>query len=272
MAQENRTGINPMLSQNRELLGIGNLVQPGRGDLDHVGDHLLDIVRGQEVLVIASAAKNMDFATDRVAKALTERFGARNVDALHRYPQADRKFVLKNGTVLYLAGGITGRLGNDIDANRHEDTGELVDPRLGANEEPIREDLGDLAAEGVSIVGASAGMMVMGDTYRTFGDSRSFVQRKKDGSEAVDTRGLNLLQTHTALHPHYKEGMDEELAEYPEFDTQLTVLALRNGTWFRVEGDQMNFYSDDKLVGGVLFENTGRREVTPGENISQLVR
>lgn len=275
----NRGGL---IKDNRILLGVCNIQQPDRSDLDHVGDYLSHLVGGRsEVAIFPQASANWELAAQRSEKAL-ERYGMRSSRVLSKEIirlGLGEDYII-DAQAVYIAGGNTFRAVNEF-FKALPGMGENYGINLAAI---IRR----LASEARPIIGVSAGLMMFADDIRTCEDPRIIVEpgeilevssegrisRARSAqlqAPVIPITGLNLLEAGLNLHPHYTPQKESEISEYLTGDAQKRrILAFENGSGIYVTGSSMQFVGE---ANGSLLEFGRLTEtVRPGENISYLLK
>ncbi|MBP7832387.1 MAG: Type 1 glutamine amidotransferase-like domain-containing protein [Candidatus Levybacteria bacterium] len=258
------------ISQNRNLVGLSNMGQNGQ-PLRYAYDAIQPLLGGRTDVIVDTTAKATNEARDAQAEQLRVAFGELNITthALHRMDQASRQSAIRDAQGFYIGGGNTGLLTSSIHAARHEN-GKLVDPTSTANEVSVADMYREAVANGVPVIGHSAGTMMMAEDIRTYGlgDNIAFLRRSKKGLHA-DVTGLDLLSQGFTYFPHFNDN-NALFNEMLEADPTLRVLAGRNGAYFAVNGMRMTIGGE---TSATLFQNAQEpKTFTPGTDVSYLLK
>lgn len=260
------------IEANRKLVGLTNMGQPEQPHLKYAYDAIQPLLGGRTDVIVDTTAKATNEARDAQAEQLRVAFGNLNIKthALHTMDQASRKSAVRDAQGFYIGGGNTGLLTSSIHAARHEN-GKLVDPTSTANESSLADAYKEAVANGVPVIGHSAGTMMMAEDIRTYGlgDNLAFLRRSKEGLH-VDVTGLDLLSKGFIYHPHYKDEQGNLFDEMLEADPMLKVLAGRNGAYFAVDGMRMTIGGE---TSATLFQHAQEAKTfTPGTDVSYLLK
>lgn len=284
------------IDQNRRLLGISNTYLKGQPPLSHAKEAIEELLAEVEPIVLLPyALADMD----KYAEILKEAFlfvGITQVVSLHTEAGREEE-VLNEAGAVFIGGGNTSRLVANLHSLRHQD-GSPVDPRPAAAQKPLVDILRRRVAEGMPLLGASAGTNVMCGDIRTTNDMHVAVQRQGDGQIVSRLDALGLLPAHLSINPHYLDKVElteeertslsqnsrqkiltlldhqgearrERLERVLSMDPHRRILALREGAYIRVEGMGMELGG---VTGGLLFESEQPvRSVEPGEDLSFLL-
>lgn len=195
-----------------------------------------------------------------------------------------------------MTGGNTGRMVANLHALRNPD-GSMVDKRSNAAQQPLKNVLRNKTADGIPIIGVSAGLNVMCADVRTTNDMQAAVQIRKDGSLVLRIDALGLLPPHLSTNPHYQDPIevtDEErreileiapgldtffdpqretlhkrFEEVLEMDRERVILTLRPGAYIKVEGMQTEMRG---TTGGVIFRHQKEpHQVQSGDRLDHLL-
>lgn len=210
------------------LMLLSNSTAPGRGYLEHAADALGELLAGlREVAFVPFALTDHEGYTATASSAL-RRFGVRVVGVHAGEPAR----VVGQADAVFVGGGNTFRL---VDALY----------RTG-----LIEAVPALVRDGMPYLGSSAGTNVATPSLRTTNDM-PIVQ-----PPSFATLGLVPFQ----INPHYLdpdpssthqgETRDERLRQYLE-ENDVPVLAMREGTWLRRDGDTLGF--EGARAGGRLY-------------------
>ncbi|WP_320778717.1 dipeptidase PepE [Streptomyces sp. CRN 30] len=230
------------------LLLLSNSTAPGRRYLDHALDEIRDVLgAARELLFVPYAGADHDRYTAQVAAALKP-LGV-GVTGVHT--AADPARAVREADAVFTGGGNSFRLLKALHAHG------LVTA--------VRERV----AAGAPYLGSSAGTNMACPTLRTTNDM-PIVQ-----PPSFESFGLLPFQ----INPHYQDApadrthMGETRAErLTEFlqENDVPVVALREGTWLRRDGDRLALGGTE--AGGVLFRRGAEpRELSTGHDLSALL-
>ena len=214
------------IDQNRRLLAISNTYLKGQPPLSHAKEALEELLAEVEPIVLLPyALADMD----KYADILKEAFlfvGITQVVSLHTAAGREEEVLEKAGAV-FIGGGSTPRLLANLHCLRHHD-GAPVDPRPAAAQTPLIDILRRRAAEGMPVLGASAGTNVMCGDIRTTNDMHVAVQRLEGGRLVSRLDGLGLLPSHLSINPHYLDKVELTVSERESLpkDVRHKVLTL----------------------------------------------
>jgi len=263
------------IEQNRRLIGMSNTFPPHGEALGHVRHILEPEVYGKTIVVIPYAL-HPDQAMAEL-EAPFKKMGAKSVLSPHSYPGSEAQVIRDNADAVYISGGNTGRLVANLHSLTHAD-GTRVDRGPSAAREPLVPTLYQLASEGITIMGSSAGINVMCADVRTTNDMQSAVQILEGGQRVLRIDGLGLLPTHLSINPHYIDKIElnymgesrrERLEQILEADPQRIILALREGAFITIRGMEAALGGD---TGGLVFR--ANQEPLPlfrGDDLSFLL-
>lgn len=283
------------ISANRNLLCISNTKMFHHQYLDHVVPDLEPLVDGLDrIVIIPYAAQHMNSVVYDLGSALIK-MGARSYISTHRYPGDEAK-AIEDASAIYIADGNTG----DLVANLHglrDRVHHYVDTRPDASKTNIIKAIRRKAANGIPIIGSSAGLNVMCVDVRCTNDMQASVLTQPHGEKVLMIDALSLLPGHLRLNPDYVDNVslddnkrEQVLAIAPELAQvidhqgesrrerleqilnrapELTILALREGAYIRVNGMRMEFKGES---GGLIFRSGQEPEVVnPEDDISFLI-
>ncbi|MFO7934850.1 MAG: dipeptidase PepE [Bacteroidales bacterium] len=206
------------------LLLISNSTNPGEPYLDYPKTHIRDFLGEipQHCLFIPYAGVTISF--DDYEARVKERFSevGHTVSSIHHSPDPVKS--VREAAVIVVGGGNTFQL---IKLVREYGL-------LG----PIREKV----LAGTPYLGWSAGSNLACPTIRTTNDMPIV---EPDGFQALNLVPFQINPHYTDLHPegHGGETREDRIMEYLVANPGDTVLGLREGCIFKVEGEQM------KLIG-----------------------
>jgi dipeptidase E len=195
------------------LLLLSNSTEHGQGYLDHAMPAVLDFLGPVRHLVfVPFALRDHEAYTAKVRR----RFETEGIDVRSVRPEGSKAAVVDAAEALFVGGGNTFRLLDTL-----QRTGLL---------EAIRRR----ARAGTPYLGASAGTNVAAPTIKTTNDM-PIVQPA--GFAALDLVPFQINPHYVDADPssrHMGETREERLREFLEENDDV-VLALREGTWLRVE-------------------------------------
>jgi dipeptidase E len=227
-----------------ELLLLSNSMNFGRPMFSHAADAFVEVAAGDRVTFIPFALADWDDYAARAIAALG-RFGVEATSA-HHAAAPDRAIL--EADVVMMGGGNTFR---------------LLDSLYGLG---VIEGLGERVRSGATrYMGASAGTNVACPTIRTTNDMPICRPPSFDALGLVPFQ-INLHYVDAdPLSTHMGETREERIEEFLE-ENCCPVLALYEGTWVRVSGD-------DAVVTGParLFERDGCEAFADGGDVSHLL-
>lgn len=265
------------IDAHRNLFGISNTLVRGLPPLTHVREDLGETLKGiQELVYVPYAYGDMGKIIDMLTPAF-QKMGVKTVISPHQYPNHEVEVIL-DAEAIFIGGGNTGRLVSNLWALRNPD-GSLVDQRPDASENSIGESIRSKASSGIPIMGSSAGLNVMCGDIRATNDMQAAVQTMSNGSHVLRIDGLNLLPSNLSINPHFQDSVvvtdtereailainpklriltdhqgetrTERLTQLQEMDHDRVILALREGSYFIVNGGIMEMRGK---TGGIIFE------------------
>ncbi len=228
-----------------ELLLLSNSTNHGQAMFAHAAEQFRDLCAGDAVTFIPFALADWDDYADRVTEALG-RVGI-EVRSAHRAAAPDRAIL--DADVVLMGGGNTFR---------------LLDSLAGL--EVLRGLADRVRAGDTRYAGSSAGTNVTCPTIRTTNDMpichpRSFA-------------ALGLLPFQVNLHyvdpdpttTYMGETRDERIHEFLE-ENDCPVLAMYEGSWLRVRGDEATMHGPARL-----FRRGGVDDLVDGDDVTPLLR
>ena len=232
----------------RRLVLLSNSTNHGAGYLDHAMDAIAAFLGPVRRLSFVPFALRDHAAYAAKAR---ERFAAAGLELRGVTADAAGAAALEEAAAVFVGGGNTFRL-----LDRLQRSGLL-------------EVLRRRASAGMPYVGASAGTNIAAPTIKTTNDM-PIVQ-----PASFSALGLVPFQ----INPHYVdadpssrhmgETREERLREFLE-ENETPVLALREGAWLRVEGDQARVEGTN---GGRIFRRgAAPEEVAPGTVLDALLQ
>ncbi|HET6569521.1 MAG TPA: dipeptidase PepE [Rhodothermales bacterium] len=232
------------------LLLLSNSTNPGGSFLGHAEGAIRDFLGGalRRVLFVPFAGVRISYA-DYTAR-VREKFEGLGygVDSLHA--AEDRIRAVREAEAVVIGGGNTFHLVHAL----YE--GGVIDA--------IRERV----RTGAPYVGWSAGSNVACPTLRTTNDMPIV--------EPPSFRTLDLVPFQ--INPHYVdarteghggETRDERIAEFIEVNPGVHVVGLREGTYLRIEGDEIELAGEHSAR--VFLHGRESFEVAPGEDVRFLL-
>ena len=229
------------------LLLLSNSTNHGAGYLDHAMDAVVSFLGPVRRLVFVPFALRDHEAYTQKARA---RLAAAGIEATGLRADAQGARALGEAEAVFVGGGNTFRL-----LDRLQRTGLL-------------DALRRRAAEGMPYMGASAGTNIAAPTIRTTNDMPIV--------EPAGFAALGLVPFQ--INPHYLdadpssrhmgETREERLREFLE-ENETPVLALREGSWLRVEGTTARL---EGTHGARIFRRGAEpQEVQPGGDLGALL-
>lgn len=288
--------LQPRIDENRNLLGISNTLVRNQAPLSHVRKDLAEILDGIHTLVyIPYAYGNMGGIIDRLRPEF-EKVGITSVESPHYHPNSEKQ-VIRDAEAIFIGGGNTGRLVANLHALRNPD-GAFIDQRPAGSKNALVDELRKKVAAGFPVIGSSAGLNVMCKDVRTTNDMQAAVQRTVDGKLLLRIDALGLFPEKFSVNPHYidqvtvteQEGAAilainpqlraltdhqgesrlERLSQILEMDPTRKILALREGSYIRVQGMKMEIKG---TTGGVIFQSGQEpRPVHNGDRLDFLLK
>lgn len=232
----------------RRLLLISNSTQHGGGYLDHCAAEIRDFLGDgvSRVLFVPYAL----FDRDGYAHRARERFSQLGYELGSVHEVEDPPAAVRDAEALFIGGGNTFRLLERL-------YGEgLIDP--------IRERV----TGGMPYVGTSAGSNVACPSIRTTNDMPIV---EPPSFEALDLVPLQINPHYLDPEPestHQGETREQRLEEFLE-ENDRVVVALREGSMLRVEGDRMELRGTTNAR--VFRRGKGPVEVIPGTGLAGLL-
>ena len=285
------------VAEGRNLLGMSNTYMKGKPWFEHAREDIEEILAGiRRLTVIPYALADRDWYTGKMREEFA-RFGIESVVSPHQHPGAEEK-VLADAEAVYIGGGDTPLLVANLHGLRHEDDQTFVDTGLASSQSSLVRGFRDRVAQGMPLLGASAGWNVMFGDIRTTNDMHTVPWRLANGASVSRMDALGLLPKHLSGNPHYLEKVtvtDEErtlavaingnLAQLIDHqgesrserinralsqDPSRVIIALREGASLRIQGSTMVLGGE---TGGLVFEKgIDPREVSIGEDLRSLLK
>lgn len=231
----------------RRLLLLSNSTSHGSGYLDHAMDAIRGFLGPVRRLVFVPFALH---DRERYTAKTRERFAREGIDVTGLSLDGAGAEALRGSEAVFVGGGNTFRL---LDRLQRSALVDLLRAR---------------ALEGMPYIGASAGTNIAAPTIKTTND----MPIVEPGS--FQALGLVPFQ----INPHYLdpdpasrhmgETREERIRQFLE-ENDAPVVALREGSWLRVEGDRLRL---EGSVGARIFRR-GREpvEVDPGTSLDELL-
>ncbi len=238
------------IEQNRRLLLLSNSTNAGQGWLEHAAGDIRDFLGEgvHEVLFIPYAGVSVTF--DEYAARAKDRFGALGYQITPIHTLSNPVRAVEACHALAVGGGNTFHLVHHL----HRE-GLL---------EPVRRHV----AEGMPYIGWSAGSNVACPGLFTTNDM-PIIQ-----PASFDTFGLIPFQ----INPHYidthppghkGETREERILEYIRVNREMWVAGLREGSTFRVEGNEITLLGDQAVR--VFRHDRKPAEYQPETNLTFLL-
>jgi dipeptidase E len=229
-----------------ELLLLSNSRAPGKGFLTHALDMLDELFgRRGRLLFFAHASSE----PDRYSTIMEEALAPLETTVVRAHATADLASELTAADAIFVGGGNAFRLLRALEAL------ELL------------EALRTCVRDGLPYIGASAGTNVACPTIRTTNDMPIVEPRSLSALGLVPFQ-VNAHYLDDRVDRHFGETRDRRIAEFLE-ENDVPVLALREGSWVRVSGDEAVIGG---VSGGRLFRRgEGARDLLPGSDVSELL-
>ena len=285
-----------LISENRIILGISNTYLKGNPWLIHVEKAINKLIeRDKKILILPYALQDIDWYADKL-KSVFRRMGYEKTFSLHHYPNEEEKRI-RDADAIFIAGGNTSRLLANLHSLRNAD-GSKVDHRTNATSVSIIGPIRKAAQSGTIIMGSSAGLNVICNDIRTTNDMHLAVQNLADGKIVSRVDALGLLPSHLSINPHFLDKVElnnaerallpdaiknkvltildhqgeariERLERAIQIDPKRKILALREGAYFIIRGNQMTLHG--KTGGFVLQNGAPPKKVIEGMDLSDLL-
>jgi dipeptidase E len=230
----------------KRLLLLSNSTNHGAGYLDHAMDAVRSFLGpARRLLFVPFALRDQKAYAARAR----ERFAPVGIDVQGVTPDAEGAAALEDAEAVFVGGGNTFRL-----LDRLQRSGLL-------------EVLRRRAAAGMPYLGASAGTNIAAPTIKTTNDMPIV--------EPASFSALSLVPFQ--INPHYVdtdpssrhmgETREERLREFLE-ENETPVLALREGSWLRVEGERARLEG----AGARIFRRgAAPQDIAPGAALDHLM-
>jgi len=234
-------------SQRRCLL-ISNSTNFGEGYLEHCATAMLELLDGRDRVAFVPFALHDREAYGRQA---AERFSALGIEVVTLSADARGRALAAEIPAVFVGGGNTFRL---LDALQ----------RSG-----LRDVLRRRALTEMVYMGASAGANIAAPTIRTTNDMPIV---EPSSFEALGLVGFQINPHYLDPQPgseHMGETREQRLEQFLE-ENAVPVVGLREGTWLRVEGDEVRLGG---TRGARVFQrDESAAEISPGERLVGLER
>ena len=215
------------------LLLISNSTNPGEPYLDYPKHEIADFLGPDPVDALFIPYAGVTISFDDYAARVNERFTevGHRIHSIHR--ESDPVAAVETAPAIVVGGGNTFHLIKLIQENR------LI--------EPIRRKV----LAGTPFVGWSAGSNVACPTIRTTNDMPVV---EPEGFHAFNLVPFQINPHYTDLNPpgHAGETREDRIMEFLAANPGVTVLGLREGCMFRVEGPAMRLIGERTVR---LFRN-----------------
>lgn len=207
------------------LLLISNSTNPGEPYLDYPKTHIRDFLGDESVHCLFIPFAGVTISFDDYEARVKERFGevGHTISSIHH--SGDPVKSVRDAEAIVVGGGNTFHLIKLVQEYK------LIDP--------IREKV----LNGTPYIGWSAGSNLACPTIRTTNDMPIV---EPGGFHAFDLVPFQINPHYTDLNPpgHGGETREDRIMEYLEANPGDTVLGLREGCIFRVEGERMNLIGE----------------------------
>lgn len=208
-----------------KLLLISNSTNAGEAYLEYPKNNIREFLGGERLKCLFIPFAGVTISFDDYEARVKERFAeiGHDITSIHR--ASDPLAALKEAEAIVVGGGNTFQLIKLI-----QEYG-LIDP--------LRKKV----LEGTPYVGWSAGSNVCCPTIRTTNDMPIL---EPDSFDAFNLVPFQINPHYTDLNPpgHAGETREDRIMEYLTANPEDTVLGLREGCMFRVEGSQMKLIGD----------------------------
>jgi dipeptidase E len=207
-----------------------------------------------------------------------QKIGIESVDSPHYHPNNEIQ-VIRNAEAIFIGGGNTGILVANLHALRNQN-GVLLDDRINSSKNSLIDELRVKVADGIPVIGSSAGLNVMCKDVRTTNDMQPVVSELPDKGLYLRIDALGLLPQNLSINPHYLDQITvtedertailainpklqplvdhqgepriDRLSQILQMDRSRNVLALREGSFIRVQGPKMEIKG---TTGGIIFQS-----------------
>lgn len=282
---------------NRNLIGFSTTRLLNRPRFDFAREDIEPFLSGvREVILIPYAmGDHMDAVVETMGVDLKS-LGIKSVRSTHQFP-GEEDMLIEEAEVVFMLGGNSGRLVANLYALENDD-GSRVDKHPNASRKSLVEPLRERGAQGLKIIGSSAGLNVMCQDIRTTNDMQSAVRITAEGEHLLKIDGLGLLPPYLSINPHFQdratyteeerrailaikpdmdtivnhqgESREDRLIQILEMDHERVILALREGAYIVVKGTKGEVKGE---TGGVIFEyGKGPQPVQSGYRLNYLLR
>jgi dipeptidase E len=228
------------------LLLISNSTGHGEGYLDHCMEEILDFLGSEDQMAFVPFALHDGRAYGR---KVARRFAKEGIRVKTVVAGATGKALVERSPAVFVGGGNSFRL------------------LRGLQQQGLVEILRRRVEEGMLYMGASAGSNVAAPTIKTTNDM-PIVQPISFG--ALDLVPFQINPHYLDPDPestHMGETREQRLAEYLEENT-LPVVAIREGSWIRVEGSKVTLGGRN---GARIFRRgADPEEREPGSSLADL--
>ena len=232
------------------LLLISNSTNAGEAYLDYPKQNIRDFLGSKEVKCLFIPYAGVTISFDDYEARVRERFAeiGHGISSIHH--ASDPVAAVKEAEAIVVGGGNTFQLIKLIQEN-----GLMA---------PVREKV----LEGTPYVGWSAGSNVCCPTIRTTNDMPIL---EPESFTAFNLVPFQINPHYTDLNPpgHAGETREDRIMEYLMANPGDTVLGLREGCMFRVEGQKMNFIGSRKVR--VFRFNQAPLELDPDHDFSEFL-
>ncbi len=232
------------------LLLLSNSRNPGQGYLEHVRRELTDFLGGiQELLFVPYAG--VQISHDQYAGNVRKAFSELGVRIASISDQADPVAAVQAAKAIAVGGGNSFRLL------------QLM------YQHAVLDAVRDRVMSGIPYLGWSAGSNLACPTIRTTNDMPIVEPPSLSGLNLVPFQ-INPHFTDATIPNHGGETRSERIAEFVTLNPRVTVAGLREGSWFRREGDDLRLGGPHSVR---LFKSGNEpRESGPQEDFQFLLR
>jgi len=232
------------------LLLLSNSRNPGKGFLEHAGDHLRDFLGTgvKDIAFVPYAGVTISWDDyEEMASQRFEELGYR-ITSVHTAP--DPVSLLRGADAIAVAGGNTFHLLKTM------------------AEQGLLEAIRDRVLDGAPYMGWSAGSNVASRTICTTNDM-PIVEPPSFAALGLVPFQINPHYTEATLPNHGGETRADRIAEYTTANPGVTVVGLREGTMLRIEGKEVALLGEGDMK--VFRGGESPREVAPRDSLAFLM-
>ncbi len=235
----------------KKLLLISNSTNAGEKYLEYPKPYIKDFLKDsvKNILFIPYAAA--DFSYDEYEEMVATQFSTigYNIQSIHKFENPIE--AVKNAEAIAVGGGNTFHLLNELQKNN------LI--------EPIYKKV----TEGMPYIGWSAGSNVASPTIKTTNDMPII---EPDSFKAFNLIPFQINPHYLDANPngHAGETREMRISEFIYVNRDIYVAGLREGTMFRIEGENMSLLGNKSMR---LFKyNQDPKEYSSDDNLNFLLK